>query len=125
MPKVSSNGALKKGGYQKKGGGTAARTASIVGWLEKSTAKSAGVFRGRTSRIIAEMCSRAVGFEVPFRKMARELDRAGISFIRTPADPPKRVSSKTEYLRARQSNFEERLTRVEKELFGKSFGKLF
>jgi hypothetical protein len=120
MSKLSSNGKLKR---EKKGGGAASRTIAIVGWIESSVKKRVGIFRSRTSEMVAALCSKAVGFEVPVNKMARELDRAGVSFLRTPADPPKQGFSKTEYLRAHQGVLEERLERIEKKLFGETFGK--
>lgn len=95
------------------------RNAAIVEWINRTLPRLS--LSKRTSTAIAAICAKSVGFPVTSIQMARELDRAGVSFLRSPGDPPKGAFSKVEYLRAGQTTLEDRIARLEKKLFGKTF----
>jgi hypothetical protein len=95
------------------------RTAMLRKWLSKTYGGHEGT--GTLSSIgVAAAASQDLGFTVTANRVARELDRQGISFRRQKGDPPPPVWNRTELIRARQDHLEARIRAVEIKVFGKA-----
>lgn len=109
----------------KTGRTTSLRAAKLRKWVRKTYG---GMPENRklshdstlTTIAAALVATEALGFHVTPNRVARELDRQGIPFRRTKADPPPPVWGNTELVRARQDHLEERIRALEVRILGRA-----